>query len=243
MKSRLVGAVNAAIFSLSISSVAQSAVIDAYFGMNFLNSTAGSIEAQLMDITYTGGGGGTFTTTMPAFSSFTCTSDVAAGPCTGMPDFGGPISNTPTYTTTSGGDGETTRSIGQTIPINWDTSGAFPTITITGITAIAVGATWTATGSYSVGLIPGVSGSTELLSLLASPQGDIYNGFAGTPGNSLGAFTATSVSDATFGSLVGSAFGDFTFAAASPVPVPAAVWLFGSGMLGLIGIARRKKAA
>lgn len=28
---------------------------------------------------------------------------------------------------------------------------------------------------------------------------------------------------------------------ASPVPVPAAVWLFGSGMLGLIGIARRKK--
>ena len=26
------------------------------------------------------------------------------------------------------------------------------------------------------------------------------------------------------------------------VPVPAAVWLFGSGLLGLIGIARRKKA-
>lgn len=28
-----------------------------------------------------------------------------------------------------------------------------------------------------------------------------------------------------------------------PVPVPAAVWLFGSGLLGLIGIARRKRAA
>ena len=27
------------------------------------------------------------------------------------------------------------------------------------------------------------------------------------------------------------------------VPIPAAVWLFGSGLLGLIGIARRKKAA
>ena len=26
------------------------------------------------------------------------------------------------------------------------------------------------------------------------------------------------------------------------VPIPAAVWLFGSGLLGLIGIARRKKA-
>jgi hypothetical protein len=27
------------------------------------------------------------------------------------------------------------------------------------------------------------------------------------------------------------------------VPVPAAVWLFGSGLLGLVGIARRKKKA
>ncbi len=31
--------------------------------------------------------------------------------------------------------------------------------------------------------------------------------------------------------------------AASVVPVPAAVWLFGSGLLGLVGIARRKQAA
>jgi len=29
----------------------------------------------------------------------------------------------------------------------------------------------------------------------------------------------------------------------SPVPVPAAVWLFGSGLMGLIGIARRRKFA
>lgn len=29
---------------------------------------------------------------------------------------------------------------------------------------------------------------------------------------------------------------------ASPVPLPAAVWLFGSGLLGLIGIARKKAA-
>jgi hypothetical protein len=27
----------------------------------------------------------------------------------------------------------------------------------------------------------------------------------------------------------------------SPVPVPAAVWLFGSGLIGLIGVAHRKK--
>jgi hypothetical protein len=29
----------------------------------------------------------------------------------------------------------------------------------------------------------------------------------------------------------------------SVIPVPAAVWLFGSGLLGLVGVARRKKAA
>ena len=28
----------------------------------------------------------------------------------------------------------------------------------------------------------------------------------------------------------------------TPVPVPAAVWLFGSGLLGLIGVARKKAA-
>ena len=29
----------------------------------------------------------------------------------------------------------------------------------------------------------------------------------------------------------------------SPVPIPASIWLFGSGLIGLVGIARRKKAA
>ena len=43
-------------------------------------------------------------------------------------------------------------------------------------------------------------------------------------------------------SLIGVGGGDVRgLAFASPIPVPAAVWLFGSGLLGLIGIARRKK--
>jgi hypothetical protein len=31
--------------------------------------------------------------------------------------------------------------------------------------------------------------------------------------------------------------------AAAPVPLPAAVWLFGSGLMGLVGVSRRRKQA
>ena len=33
---------------------------------------------------------------------------------------------------------------------------------------------------------------------------------------------------------------DFPVSGGSPIPVPAAVWLFGSGLLGLVGVARRR---
>ena len=45
--------------------------------------------------------------------------------------------------------------------------------------------------------------------------------------------------------MIDGAFPGFSanFNFATTVPVPAAVWLFGSGLLGLVGVARRKKAA
>jgi hypothetical protein len=45
------------------------------------------------------------------------------------------------------------------------------------------------------------------------------------------------------GSLGDEAYGEMVFGATSAVPLPASVWLFGSGLLGLIGISRNKKAA
>jgi hypothetical protein len=39
------------------------------------------------------------------------------------------------------------------------------------------------------------------------------------------------------------AFGSDVIEPPNPIPLPAAVWLFGSGLLGLIGIAIKKRAA
>lgn len=46
--------------------------------------------------------------------------------------------------------------------------------------------------------------------------------------------------DVIFGTAGGD-FGEYVGVQVAPVPVPAAVWLFGSGLLGLVGVARRKK--
>lgn len=46
----------------------------------------------------------------------------------------------------------------------------------------------------------------------------------------------------TLGTWNLTAAGMLTYSAPSAVPVPAAVWLFGSGLIGLVGVARRKKA-
>jgi hypothetical protein len=234
-KSYLLSAVSACLFSLSITSTSQATVIDAYFGMNFVSATASGFEANLTSITYIGDGGGTFTTVMPAFPGDVFNN--AGTPRTGLPDIDG-LSGLPTYT--NGGDGESTRTIGETVSIDWDTSGAFPTIQIISITADALDFTgsWSAdmTSPYLVGLIP-AGADSELNSSLAGPQEDIYDAviIAAIATSAPPAFTPLPTGDPLFGT--------FTFSAASAVPIPAGIWLFGSGLLGLVGISRRKKAA
>jgi hypothetical protein len=252
--SRLWGVLCACAFLSLISSSARSAVIDGYFGMNFVGGTIdsgqlGPFEVNLLDITYVGGGGASYTTSMPVFGGTFLESGGTASR-TGLPDYAG-LTATPTYTTqpviggVPTGDGETTRTISQTIAINWNTAGGFPLIDITSITVdtFVFGGPWTLDfiTPYRVGLIPPGT-INELDSLLFTPFGDIYDGLVGVDGNPIG----TAVVSATppgLESFIGAAFGDFTFAAAQPVPLPASLWLLGSGLLGLLGISRHKKTA
>lgn len=57
------------------------------------------------------------------------------------------------------------------------------------------------------------------------------------------AFAGTALSVDFSGTANQTGYDNVTFGSETPaIPVPAAVWLFGSGLIGLIGIARRKKA-
>ena len=85
----------------------------------------------------------------------------------------------------------------------------------------------------------GVVTDIDVINVWDVTGGDTYtstDGIAGTPANPDGI--------RGYGMLDG-AFAGFNanFDFVAPVPVPAAVWLFGSGLLGLVGVARRRKTA
>ena len=75
--------------------------------------------------------------------------------------------------------------------------------------------------------------------ILAVASADSIFGLAFDDASQSGSFAFT-LMDGEFNTITGIVD---SIGAASAVPVPAAVWLFGSGLLGLVGIARRKQAA
>jgi hypothetical protein len=70
---------------------------------------------------------------------------------------------------------------------------------------------------FSLDLVAVTPPSTALISIVESPLSALTSGWDGVAVEFIGASVTTSA-----------------------VPVPAAVWLFGSGLIGLIGLARRK---
>jgi hypothetical protein len=94
-------------------------------------------------------------------------------------------------------------------------------------------------GKFDLQLSGSGSSRTELLTFtMSGVSGDTVNdyalGYTGTP--SSGEFFAAHIAgfDTTNG-VTSAQFGGST-----PVPIPAAVWLFGSGLVGMIGVVRRR---
>lgn len=125
--------------------------------------------------------------------------------------------------------------------LNWSTSGG----------------TLFGPGTYTVSTVdplPGVSGGTYTFTVGAGQMGgQIDFAWGGTTGidvvmvwNVVGNTYTSSDWDTNGTPGAGMIDGPFPGFSANfnmtAVPVPAAVWLFGSGLLGLVGVARRKKA-
>lgn len=99
--------------------------------------------------------------------------------------------------------------------------------------ATGFGVNWGgATSFFSTG---GVGQSLEFFFMAGNGTLGSTNATAVRYGNTEGFSTWTLNADSSFTYMAPGAV--------SPVPVPAAVWLFGSGLLGLVGISRRRKPA
>lgn len=135
----------------------------------------------------------------------------------------------------------------QAFSFNYDTSLTVEPANITGIDP----ASWTISedknagggfGKFEFELSGTGSTRTEILTFsITGIDGDTINDYAigSTLNPSSGEFFAAHIAgffDA------GTGESSAKFAGSSPVPVPAAVWLFGSGLLGLVGVARRRRA-
>ncbi len=96
----------------------------------------------------------------------------------------------------------------------------------------------------AIGAVPMAMTSFDTASFGADAQATFGPGGPGYPLSDTGGIAGSPMTTAPFPGQ-NAAF-DFTSISAtnttvSAVPVPAAAWLFGSGLLGLVGVARRRR--
>jgi len=100
-------------------------------------------------------------------------------------------------------------------------------------------------GVYTFTVGDGQVGGSILFDWGATTNIDVVNVWNVCTG--CGAYTSTDVDgDGTPGiGMIDGPFPGFSanFDFVAPIPVPAAVWLFGSGLVGLVGVARRRRKA
>lgn len=107
-----------------------------------------------------------------------------------------------------------------------------------------------ANGNYIIGADPNPTTGGDVFSKGAGP-GVTFHAVLTPTGTNTGTFdihasymmTADEVAVAGFANnfVQWELKGTYAVTGAAPVPIPAAAWLFGSGLIGLVGIARRKK--
>jgi hypothetical protein len=93
-------------------------------------------------------------------------------------------------------------------------------------------------GSFANSLLNGgtVGSALSFYNILGNPT-------TAVGGNGMPAHSVAMTTYAGFWFLTSGGQLTYNIAAAAPVPLPAAVWLLGSGLLGLIGVGRRRSAA
>ncbi|MEH6590063.1 MAG: VPLPA-CTERM sorting domain-containing protein [Halioglobus sp.] len=174
-------------------------------------------------------GGGSTLTLAPAFGGLFPTGTVAATTVvtgTGEVDDAGGVFNSATFTTV----------VSIVSPLNAALSQIITTDYM--ITDVAGNGTTTVTGCFDAE----ATEFCDAYTLGASSAIDLANfGFDFSDLNNLNWGTSSITSSAALGVDLQT---DINYTAApSAVPVPAAAWLFGSALLGLTGVARRRKAS
>ncbi|WJW76444.1 VPLPA-CTERM sorting domain-containing protein [Thiohalobacter sp. IOR34] len=228
MKTRTTIATATALAILGMTPPAEAVFVDTFFGWNYVDSesyTYGQYYVPdtmtLLEISYLGASG-TWDLVMPD----------------GMGDYRGVYYDPYTWPPTDI-DGVTTRYLPtQTVPIDWIPPGkltpwgsvyGFPTIGITRVMTNFATVVPEGGQPYVVGLSDGILDAYELVNSYSDERGDIYD--LGRTGN----FYSPTLSAPDY------VYGKAIFSAASfetVVPLPAAFWLFGSGLFGLAAIGR-----